>query len=114
MDEKKLFSDVILELGEDFQVDAMDDFHERVNSGEFDGKTDEEIRNIYFEEALQAEQDEELREHFQIINAMEEAEEDAQDFHIQVEDEDLADFDGEDEDEDLADFDGEDEEEEDK
>ena len=33
MDEKKLFSDVILELGEDFQVDAMDDFHERANSG---------------------------------------------------------------------------------
>ena len=110
MDEKKLFSDVILELGEDFQVDAMDDFHERVNSGEFDGKTDEEIRNIYFEEALQAEQDEELREHFQIINAMEEAEEDVHDFHIQVEDEYLDDFDREDE-EDREDEDVEEEEE---
>lgn len=99
MDEKKLFSDVILELGEDFQVDAMDDFHERANSGEFDGKTDEEIRNIYFEEALQAEQDEELREHFQAINAMEEAEEDEHDFHIPVDEEDLSDDDERDEEE---------------
>jgi hypothetical protein len=97
MSDKKL-SDTILEMGEDFQVDAMHDFDERVESGEFKGKSEEEIRSIYYEEALADEQAQEMDDHFREIEAMEEAAEDAQDFHIPVNDDDDSDEEDEEDD----------------
>lgn len=80
-------SDFILEQGEDFQPDAMPDYHERVQSGEFKGKTAEQIRDIYFHEAVDREEEEDELEHFQSINSLEE-------------DEELDDFDGADKEDD--------------
>lgn len=97
MNNEKKLSDAILDGGEDFQVDAMHDYDERVASGEFANKTPEEIRSIYFDEALADEEAEELEEHYRTINAMEEAEEDGRDFHIPVDEEDDEDDDEEEE-----------------
>jgi hypothetical protein len=74
MSEPTKFSDVILNMGKDFQADAMEDYHDRVKSGEFAGKTEEEIRDIYYQEAIDSEEDEELNKHFQEIKDMEEEE----------------------------------------
>lgn len=56
-DQDKPFSQQIIDAGPDFQVDAMEDFDARVASGEFANKTPEQIRDIYLDEAVQAEDD---------------------------------------------------------
>lgn len=40
----------------EFPIDAMEDYAERVESGEFKGLTDDQIREIYKQEALDAEE----------------------------------------------------------
>lgn len=52
---------VIDEMGEDFAIDAMEDFDDRLKSGEFLNKTAEEIRAIYRKEAIEREEDEALQ-----------------------------------------------------
>jgi len=56
-EENKPLSQQIIDQGEDFQVDAMSDFDARVKSGEFANKTPEQIRQVYLDEAIQAEDD---------------------------------------------------------
>jgi hypothetical protein len=56
-DQDKPFSQKIIDAGEDFQVDAMEDFDARVASGEFANKTPQQIRDIYLDEAIHAEDD---------------------------------------------------------
>jgi len=50
-------SQQIIDMGDDFQPDAMDDFDDRVASGEFTNKTTQQIRDIYLDEAIQTEND---------------------------------------------------------
>lgn len=40
----------IADLGDDFEPESQEDFAERQLTGEFDGKTEEEIRLIYIRE----------------------------------------------------------------
>lgn len=54
-EQDKPLSQKIIDAGDDFQVDAMEDFDERVASGEFANKTPQQIRDIYFNEAVEAE-----------------------------------------------------------
>ena len=60
MSEKKSLFDLMCEP--DFPVDAMEDYEDRMKSGEFEDLTDEEIREIYKREALDAEEAEGLLE----------------------------------------------------
>lgn len=71
--EPKPLSQTIIELGDDFQVDAMEDFDERISSGEFADKSPEEIREIYLNEAIHDEQE---QDEIDSILATEQAEED--------------------------------------
>ena len=93
MQEEKRLSDHIIDAGDDFQLDALDDVNERIASGEFEGKSDDEIRSIIIDEAIQAEQEEDFAEEMERLDRLEEQEEDARDFHIPVE-EDEEDDDG--------------------
>lgn len=54
-DQDKPLSQKIIDAGEDFQVDAMEDYDVRVASGEFADKTPQQIRDIYLDEAIHAE-----------------------------------------------------------
>lgn len=56
-------SDLIIEQGDEFQVDLMDDYQDRVKSGEFDGMSNEEIRRTYLYEEIQNEYVEFLEKH---------------------------------------------------
>lgn len=100
MNNEKKLSEAILDDGKDFPIDTMPDYDDRVASGEFANKTPEEIRSIYFNEALADEEAEELEEHYRTINEMEEAEEDGRDFHIPVDDEEDDEEEDEEDDED--------------
>lgn len=40
----------IADMGDDFQIDVMPDYDDRINSGEFANKTEDEIRAIYVQE----------------------------------------------------------------
>lgn len=40
----------IADLGDDFEPESQQDFAERQLTGEFDGKTEEEVRLIYVQE----------------------------------------------------------------
>lgn len=70
-EESKPLSQQIIDQGDDFQIDAMNDFDARMKSGEFADKTPQQIRDIYLDEAIQAESDAEDAES---IRAIEDAE----------------------------------------
>lgn len=70
----KRLSDVIIDSGEDFQVDVMGDYEERVNSGEFAGKSTEEIRTIYLNEAIAMEEDQDMHDQIREMEEQEESE----------------------------------------
>lgn len=72
-EQQKPLSQQIIEAGDNFQVDAMDDFDTRVSSGEFADKSTEEIREIYLNEAIASEQQ---QDEIESILATEQAEED--------------------------------------
>lgn len=61
MSEKKSLSDTIIEMGDGFAIDAMEDYDERVASGEFKNKSYDEIRQIYLNEAIDREEQEDLQ-----------------------------------------------------
>lgn len=65
-------SQSILDMGDDFQPDAMSDFDARVASGEFKDLSMEQIRQVYLDEE-QHRIDE--QEEIESIRATEEAEE---------------------------------------
>lgn len=54
MNEKKSLFDMLCDP--DFPIDAMEDYAERVESGEFAKLSDDKIREIYKQEALDAEE----------------------------------------------------------
>lgn len=55
------------DMGDDFQPDAMEDFEDRVKSGEFKNLTMDQIRSVYVNEEIEHVQDEENAEHMQRI-----------------------------------------------
>lgn len=73
-EESKPLSQQIIDLGDEFPIDAMNDFDERMKSGEFADKTPEQIRAIYLDEAIQAESDAEDAESIRAIEDAEQAE----------------------------------------
>lgn len=75
MTEEKRLSDAIIEAGDDFAVDAMEDFDARVASGEFANKTIAEIRSIYLNEAIDHEEQEDLQKSIDEANARDEEDE---------------------------------------
>lgn len=72
--EKKLLSDVIIDAGDDWQPDSQHDFDERLET-DFKGKSMKEIRDIYLDEAIDAEQLDDERRSIEATIAREEAEE---------------------------------------
>lgn len=64
------------DMGENFQPDAMEDFDARVASGEFNGKSMDEIRRIYVHEEMDAVEQQEELERLALDDAREEREED--------------------------------------
>jgi len=75
MTEEKRLSDAIIEAGDDFAVDAMEDFDARMASGEFKDKTAAEIRSIYLNEAIDREEQEDLQKSIDDADAREEEDE---------------------------------------
>lgn len=64
-------SDFIIESGSDWDPTVMEDYSTRYNA-EFKGKTQEEIRSIYLDEAIRSEEEDEIGDQ---IRQMEEDEE---------------------------------------
>ena len=62
--QKKNLSDTIIEQGDDFAIDAMEDYDARIQSGEFANLTYGEIRQIYLNEAI------ELEEHLENLDML--------------------------------------------
>lgn len=69
----------IADMGEDFQPDVMEDFDQRVASGEFDNLSMEEIRRVYVNEEMDAVEQEENDEAIRLQNEREEREADLDD-----------------------------------
>lgn len=70
-EEKKKLSDHIIDAGDDFQLDALEDVNERIAAGEFAGKTEAEIRSIVLDEIIASEEEEEQNEAYRRINELE-------------------------------------------
>lgn len=66
----------ISDMGDDFQPDAMSDFDERVESGEFKDLSMEQIRQVYVNEEMDAVEQQEEFERLAEDDAREQREED--------------------------------------